>query len=72
MPRKILREAYDIWGNSLGFVLFAVPDDFKERDAPPPPQASNQYFATSKEAMNEIRRLMEDPSDGASSSAAAE
>ena len=28
-PRMILREAYDIWGNSLGFVLFTVPANFE-------------------------------------------
>jgi hypothetical protein len=50
MPRWILREAYDIRGNSLRFILFIVPPDFKERDKPPAPQASNTDFAPTDHA----------------------
>jgi hypothetical protein len=66
MTKRILREVYDIWGYSLGWVMATVPADFQDGvNRPLPPRAPKQYFATSAEAQEEGRRLMsEPPEDG--------
>jgi hypothetical protein len=62
MPKRLAREVYDIWGNSLGWILATVPTGFRDgsHTALPAP-APKQYFATFVELQAELRRLLSDP-----------
>jgi hypothetical protein len=63
-PRRVVRETYDIWGNSLGWVMAVVPTDWK--DGPHtaiPPQAQKRFFTSAAELQDEVRRLGYDAPD---------
>ena len=51
MAKSVVREAYDIWGQSLGFVLATVPDDFDIAKGPIPKDAPKQFFAAAQDVM---------------------
>jgi hypothetical protein len=54
MAKQLVREAYDIWGQSLGYVLAVVPDDFEMTKAAVPQDAPKQFFGTSRELMRAV------------------
>jgi hypothetical protein len=54
LTKKLVREAYDIWGQSMGFVVATVPDDFDLTRAPLPQDAPRELFSTSRDAMRAI------------------
>jgi len=57
MPKQVLREAYDIWEKSLGWVLATVSDDFDVAKGPIPADAPKQFFPTNQDAMRTLERL---------------
>ena len=54
MPKQLVREAYDIWGQSLGFVVATVPDHFDMAKAPVPADAPRLLFSKAEDAMRAL------------------
>ena len=54
MAKKLLREAFDLWGHSLGFIVATVPDDFDMAKAPIPSSAPRELFQSSTDAMRAL------------------